>query len=167
MCDMSHASCTLLQFYNDQNVTKINASRFEREGCSESCYQNYALTGIGLAHTHACMHAHTHTHMHEHTHTHTHMHAHIRTHTHMHAHAYLCTYLVLCLIYYKVMRPAQRSEKAYVHILWILVLRTTYCGPLDHPCFQTNVCALQGTQMCLTPSAKRLDLFLSDPSSCI
>lgn len=58
VCVMSHASCTLLQFYNDQNVTKINASRFEREGCSESCYQNYALTGIDLAHTRA----HTRTH---------------------------------------------------------------------------------------------------------
>ena len=62
VCVMSHASCTLLQFYNDQNVTKINASRFEREGCSESCYQNYALTGIDLAHTRA--HARTHVPMH-------------------------------------------------------------------------------------------------------
>ena len=43
-----YATCTHLQFYDDQNVTKINASRFEREGCPQSCYQNYALTGTEL-----------------------------------------------------------------------------------------------------------------------
>ena len=43
-----YATCTHLQFYDDQNVTKINASRFEREGCPQSCYQNYTLTGTEL-----------------------------------------------------------------------------------------------------------------------
>ena len=63
-------------------------------------------------------HTHTHAHTHARTHAHTHMHAHIRTHTHTHTHT--CTHtrtyapILFCLVYYKVMRPAQRREKAYV-----------------------------------------------------
>ena len=36
------------QIFDDRNVTKVNESRFNTEGCNDTCYQNYAMPGVWL-----------------------------------------------------------------------------------------------------------------------
>ena len=37
---------SILQFYDDKNVTQIDQNRFTKEHCDDVCYQNYTMTDL-------------------------------------------------------------------------------------------------------------------------
>ena len=38
--------CTMIQFYDDKNVTLIEEKRFNREHCDDTCFHNYSMTDL-------------------------------------------------------------------------------------------------------------------------
>ena len=38
--------CVCMQVFDDRNVTLINETRFNREGCNDTCYHDYAMIGM-------------------------------------------------------------------------------------------------------------------------
>ncbi|KAL5477617.1 hypothetical protein EMCRGX_G024436 [Ephydatia muelleri] len=39
-------SYSTFEIFDDKNVTKVNESRFNTEGCNDTCYQNYAMSDL-------------------------------------------------------------------------------------------------------------------------